>query len=158
MPIYASSSVFRDLKLPLHSSEIIGNLHVAFKLECGGQAAGTRLSDSVLTDNKSSRRPSSDRSRSLTSSPLKKPANDLRREDPTATQLGSSEELERPTSAPSSPFKVPSSPGRKHSFTLNSRPEEDSSVCTEAIILEMRVGKEMGDVWSIKHRKLVNIT
>jgi len=43
LPLYSSTSLFRDLKLPLDSHEIIGNVHVSLKFEFGRSAVGSRI-------------------------------------------------------------------------------------------------------------------
>jgi len=155
LPLYASSTVFRDLKLPLDTSEIVGNLHLAFKLESGGLAAGTKLSDSVLN-----KRPaiSGNKKRALSSSPVRRPAVSDGRSDYNSGQAKVPEpERSFGSSAPTSPLKT--TQGRRTSYILNSRTLTEGEAASELqqqaeVHLEMRIWKQMDQVWTIKHRSL----
>lgn len=158
LPLYASSTVFRDLKLPLDTSEIVGNLHLAFKLESGGLAAGTKLSDSVLN-----KRPaiSGNKKRALSSSPVRRPAVSDGRSDYNCGQAKVHEpERSFGSSAPTSPLKT--TQGRRTSYILNSRTLTEGEAASELqqqaeVHLEMRIWKQMDQVWTIKHRNNINI-
>ena len=43
LPLYSSTSLFRDLKLPADTTEIIGNVHLSLMFSCVGVAVGSRI-------------------------------------------------------------------------------------------------------------------
>ena len=52
LPVYVSNSLFRDLKLPTNSSEIIGNVHLSVQLAYKGTVKSRHNSqDSIFNSN-----------------------------------------------------------------------------------------------------------
>jgi len=148
LPLYAAGSLFRELKLPKDSNEIIGNIHMSFKFEFGSAAAGSRLgevSDKLSRSGvsvKQSRKPSldSDNPSMVSDKPFlvsNKPSRPLTSEDP--------------------PRPVLQSPVRERR-TINSRPEKEAAAAgfSEAVLLQLRVtaADAASESLTVKHRDL----
>ena len=74
LPLYSSTSLFRDLKLPLDSHEIIGNVHVSLKFEFGRSAVGSR----IVNHKNIGEKPSSSKDPEQTLEPSSSPVNEGR--------------------------------------------------------------------------------
>ena len=148
LPLYASGSLNRDLKLPQDSSEIIGNVHLSFKFEFSTPvSSGARLLTAVaekpawkgplIVDNKPEQQENDNEAAVLT------------------------EALPSTTTRPpsSSVLNSPRSPVRERR-TINSRPERDTAVAAgfnEAVLLQLSVRGTVSDAaerWTVKHRDL----
>jgi len=143
LPVYVSNSLFRDLKLPTNSSEIIGNVHLSVQLAYKGTVKSRHNSqESIFNSN----------NEKVTDSEVNVSDANTNDAEPNSAPIppvsDSNEEIGLPES------NVPTSTSARK--VINSRPrKERPPVFSNTLYLELRVSvADPYDVFHIKHRNL----
>ena len=158
--MYASVSLFRDLKLPLESHEIVGNLHISFKFECGGPAHGSRIVNHQSRGERPLNTQEPEQSRYEPTVSTASRAGFINSGNvATASQAGSINSATAAVSVPTpmdEEKETSSSLPKRPSFTINSREREEEADFPEPILLRLCVRStgEGEKGLRVKHRNL----
>ena len=141
LPVYISNSLYRDLKLPPKTSEIVGNIHLSIQLSYRGSVKNNPAVKNACSGSGNAKE--DETSDNYTEKAPSEPEN-----IEGSTYRSTTESIKQPsTSAP------------RERITITSRPRPDSStkmqIFKDTLYLEMRVSvTDPYDVFHVKHRNL----
>ncbi len=142
LPIYISNSLYRDLKLPTKTSEIVGNIHLSIQLSYRGTVKYNPVTKNACAGSENTKE--NETSNNYTEKTHTEP-----------------EVIEGSTYRSSTTESVnqPSPSAPRERITITSRPRPDSNVkmqiFKDTLYLEMRVSvTDPYDVFHVKHRNL----